>query len=90
VWKLEVAMASLEEEEEELRIPGFLATADARGSSGFSSFSLSIPALELSRFSCELCLSLSRGLDWRSYSTRSFGFSGSNCWGLVHMFCFVT
>jgi hypothetical protein len=25
-------MASLEEEEEELRIPGFLATADARGS----------------------------------------------------------
>ncbi len=86
-----MAMASLEEEEE-LRIPGFLATADARGSSGFSSFSLSIPALELSRFSCELCpsLSLSRGLDWRSYSTRSFGFSGSNCWGLVHMFCFAT
>ncbi len=88
MWKLEIAMASLEEEE--FRIPGFLATADARGSSGFSSFSLSIPALELSRFSCELCLSLSRGLDRRSYSTRSFGFSGSNCWVLVHMFCFAT
>jgi hypothetical protein len=33
-------MASLEEEEEEeeVRIPGFLATADARGSSGFHLF----------------------------------------------------